>query len=143
MSGNEVVGRRNLVAGWCGLLFFLLLGLALELMHGFKVSWYLAADHETRRFLWVLAHAHGALLGLLNIAYGLTVMRPQCAAAATRTASFCLLAALVLMPAGFLSGGLVIYQGDPGPGIALALLGAALLICGVAIVCWRLLMDDG
>ncbi len=135
---ESVLVRRHLVAGWTGLLVFLVLGLALETLHGFKMSWYLAADHEVRRFLWVLAHAHGALLALLNIVFALSLRQPECAAAAGPVSSIGLLAAMVLMPVGFFTGGLVIYNGDPGPGILLALIGAVLLIGGISQFVWRL-----
>src|SRR5690606_19076132 len=67
------VARRHLRFGWWALLGFLSLGIALEALHGLKVGWYLAASHETRRLLLTLAHAHGVLLALVNIAFGLTV----------------------------------------------------------------------
>ena len=41
----------HLCFGWWQLLVFLSLGIALEVMHGFKVGWYLDADHETRRLM--------------------------------------------------------------------------------------------
>lgn len=135
---RETLVRRHQLAGWFGLLFFLCLGLLLETLHGFKVSWYLAVDNETRRFLWVLAHAHGALLSLLNILFALTLAGQARAHPWLGWISGCLLAALVLMPAGFLTGGLVVYGGDPGPGIVLALLGAGLLILGVGGFAWTL-----
>ena len=59
--------------GWWSLLFFLTLGVALEAMHGFKVGWYLDVDNETRRSMFRLAHAHGALLGLCNLALASTL----------------------------------------------------------------------
>ena len=54
--------------GWIAMLVFVLLGLALEGLHGFKVAWYL--EHETRRMMWTLAHAHGVLLSLVVIVFG-------------------------------------------------------------------------
>lgn len=139
MKSRDQLIRRHLSAGWIGIFIFLVLGLALELLHGFKVSWYLAVDNETRRFLWVLAHAHGALIALLNILFGLSLRRLPQDDEWFGWISVCLLAALVLMPTGFLTGGIVIYQGDPGPGIALALLGAGLLIAGTGAFAWKLL----
>jgi hypothetical protein len=110
-------------------------------MHGFKLSWYLHVENETRRFLWVLAHAHGTLLALLNIGLGLTLRHIPGPHSTYRWVSSCLLAALVLMPAGFLCGGIVVYEGDPGPGIVLALIGAGLLILGLAMCVRRLWLD--
>ena len=63
---------RNLRFGWWSLLVFLSLGAVLETMHGFKIGWYVDVGNETRRLMFTLAHAHGTLLALINIAAGLT-----------------------------------------------------------------------
>lgn len=63
---------RNLRFGWWSLLVFLSLGGVLETLHGFKVGWYVDVGNETRRLMFTLAHAHGTLLALVNIAAGLT-----------------------------------------------------------------------
>jgi hypothetical protein len=129
--------RRHLRFGWAELLIFLLLGLVLEAMHGFKVGWYLNAGEETRRLLLTLAHAHGVLLGLVNLAFASTLRAmPGFDAGARRLASPLLLAASILMPAGFLLGGLVVYGGDPGVGIFLLAPGAALLAVAIAAIAW-------
>ncbi|HYQ14246.1 MAG TPA: hypothetical protein VEQ58_00755, partial [Polyangiaceae bacterium] len=57
----------NLRAGLWALCVCSALGLGLETLHAFKVGLYLDVGNETRRLLWRLAHAHGALLGLLNV----------------------------------------------------------------------------
>ncbi len=127
--------RRHLRFGWWSLLGFLLLGLTLELLHGFKVGFYLDVPNETRRLMWTLAHAHGALLGLIHIAFGCCL--PHCtrfAPAAKARASWCLIGASVLLPGGFFAGGMQIYGGDPGPGILLAPVGAACLLIAVFLV---------
>ncbi len=134
MKDRQNLVRRHLCWGWGGLLVFLLMGLGLELLHGFKVSAYLAADQETRRFLWVLAHAHGALLSLVNIAFAVTIPAMNLDAQRLPLISLGLLAALILIPAGFFTGGLAIYQGDPGAGIAMAPLGACVLILSTAVL---------
>ena len=123
--------RRHLVFGWTSLLVFALLGIALETMHGFKVGWYLDVGHETRRLLLTLAHAHGVLIALVNLAFAATLRVLADPAAVSGLASPCLLSAGVLMPAGFLLGGLVVYDGDPGLGILLLPVGAALLVVGL------------
>src|SRR5579863_9478153 len=61
--------QRHLQVGWWALLVFLTAGLALEALHGFKVEAYLKVTNETRRLMWTLAHAHGTLLGLVNLAF--------------------------------------------------------------------------
>ncbi len=126
--------RSHLRFGWWSLLVFLTLGLVLEAMHGFKVRWYLDVTNETRRLLWRLAHAHGTLLGLLNLAFaGSLAILPRRPDRWKRIASRCLVGASVLMPSGFFLGGFVIYEGDPGLGILLLPIGAILLF--VAVLC--------
>ena len=48
-------------------------------------------------------------------------------------ASRCLISGTVLMPAGFFLGGVVIYDGDPGIGVALVPVGALLLLISVIL----------
>jgi hypothetical protein len=118
--------RRHLRWGLWTLAIFALAGLGLEVMHALKLPALVSPGAETRRLLWRLAHAHGALLGLLNLGYGLATphLRP---AGGPTWVSGCLRAATVLLPAGFLLGGVTIYGGDPGPGVVLAPLGGVLL----------------
>lgn len=127
--------RRHLRFGWWALLCFLTLGIVLEGMHGFKVGWYLNVENETRRLMWTLAHAHGTLLAMVNLAFGLSLTvlplkRPRTLVAASR----CLLGASVLLPAGFFVAGIYSVAGDPGLGIVLVPLGALLLIVGVLLI---------
>ncbi|MEO1913453.1 MAG: hypothetical protein ABGW98_06305, partial [Myxococcales bacterium] len=113
-SKSDRVGR-HIRFGWGQLLLFLVLGVVLEAMHGFKIGWYLNAGEETRRMLLTLAHAHGVLLGIVNIAYGLTLQGlPGMASATGRFESPLLMTASMMLPSGFLLGGLVTYGGDPG-----------------------------
>ncbi len=125
--------RRHLAIGWATLLVFLSLGLVLEVFHGFKVRWYVDLNNATRRLMWTLAHAHGVLIGLIHISFAATVhFRPQ-AQQQRPLASTCLVLAGVLLPGGFLLGGLVIHQGDPGIGVFLTPIGGLLLFAAVAI----------
>ena len=102
----------NLRVGFVALAAFTLLGLLLEALHGFKLGFYLDVDNETRRLLWRLAHAHGALLGLVNVCYALAARAwPRLE---DRLAARALLTALVLMPLGFFFGGAFAHAGDPG-----------------------------
>lgn len=125
--------RRHLRFGWWSLLVFLLLGATLETFHGFKAGFYLDVGNETRRLMWTLAHAHGALLGLVNVAAGLTLraLRDLSDDARVPLSSTSLTAATVLLPAGFFAGGISFYSGDPGVGIALVPVGAACLALAV------------
>jgi len=122
--------HRNLRFGWWSLLVFLSLGGALETLHGFKIGWYVDVGNETRRLMFTLAHAHGTLLALINIAAGLTA-RKEDRFELRPSVSFALIWAAILLPAGFFLGGIVIYDGDPGLGVWLVPAGAILLFYSV------------
>jgi hypothetical protein len=123
---------RHLRFGWWGLAVFLTLGIILESLHGFKVGWYLNVSNETRRLMLTLGHAHGTLLALVNLGFCLTLpLIPFWEPRKRRFASACLLSSSVLMPAGFILGGLSIHAGDPGLGIFLLPPGALLLLVAV------------
>jgi hypothetical protein len=71
----------------------------------------------------------------VNVVYALVLRaRP---ALATRAASACLLAALVLLPAGFFAGALFAHAGDPGLGIVLVPPGALALAVAIAVTARR------
>jgi len=123
--------NRNLCFGWWSLLVFLSLGGALETLHGFKIGWYADVGNETRRLMFTLAHAHGTLLALINIAAGLTARNVD-RFELRSSVSFALIWAAILLPAGFFLGGIVIYDGDPGLGVWLVPVGAILLFYSVA-----------
>jgi hypothetical protein len=113
--------------GWASLAAFALAGLLLETAHGFKLP--ALVDHETRRTMWRLAHAHGALLGLVHLALAAQLAHdPTSAGERARGVSAAMCAATLLLPGGFLLGGAWFYEGDPGVGIALVPLGAVALI---------------
>jgi len=123
--------------GWAQMLLFLSLGIVLETMHGFKVGWYLNAGEETRRLLLTLAHAHGVLLGLVNLGFAATIHSlPNLAPKLLRLCSPLLLTACIMLPTGFLLGGLVTYGGDPGLGVFLVAPGAAILALAVGLITW-------
>ena len=146
---------RHLRIGWWTLLLFLCLGIVLEGMHGFKVAWYLNVGTETRRLMWRLAHAHGAFLGLVHVAFAATlflwaglatgsgrggkkqsqrqIKLPDEPTAWCQFASRLLTGASIALPGGFLLGGVVIRGGDPGLGVLLLPIGAAMLL--VAVLC--------
>jgi hypothetical protein len=123
---------RHLQFAWWSLLCFVILGITLEGLHGFKISWYLGKSAEIRRLLWTLAHAHGALLSLVHAAYAFTYFAmPVQLRWRQRLASALLMAASVLLPGGFFLGGTFVYEGDPGLGIWLVPPGAFCLFLGV------------
>ncbi len=121
--------RRHLVFGWGSLFVFALLGIGLEALHAFKWEAYLAVGNETRRLLWRLGHAHGAVLALIHLGFAATL--PHLGARSPQSGSACLLGASVALPGGFLLGGIDARDGDPGIGILLSPLGALLLLVGV------------
>src|SRR6266496_3169677 len=121
---------RNLRFGWWSLLVFLSLGAVLETLHGFKIGWYVDVGNETRRLMLTLAHAHGTLLALVNVAAGLTA-RALTKFTLARSASFAFVWSAILLPGGFLLGGVIVHGGDPGIGILLVPIGAILLLYAV------------
>lgn len=126
------LAARHLVLGWRALALFLALGLVLEALHGFKLEWYLGVEHDSRRLLLRLAHTHGTLLGLVNLAYAFTLRGSSGAAGRReRLASKALTLATVLLPLGFLAGGLVLVGPDPNPLVLLAPVGGLLLLLAV------------
>ena len=123
---------RHLRFGWWSLFVFLILGLALETLHGFKVGFYLDVTNATRRLMWTLAHTHGALLGVVHVVTALVLRTfPDIARSRCPLMSGALIGASVLLPGGFFLGGVSFYSGDPGIGIALVPLGAACLLVAV------------
>jgi hypothetical protein len=126
---------RHLRLGWWWLLVFAGLGLILETLHGFKVGAYLNVSNDTRRLMWRLAHAHGTLLGAVNILFGLTL---RSGAGSTsrdlRTISLLLLGASICLPVGFFLGGIQFYGGDPGLGVLVVPIGAVLLLAALFMI---------
>jgi len=124
--------RRHLRVGWAALLVFATLGTALEMLHAFKVPWYLGVASESRRLMWTLAHAHGVGLGLVNLALAAVchlLPRPLPAAA-----SAALVAGTILVPGGFAVGGLFVHGGDPGLGALLIPPGALFVLAALALI---------
>lgn len=131
-SGSLV--RFHLRVGWWAILFFLSVGVILEVLHGFKIGFYLDVGQNTRRLMWTLGHAHGGLFALLNIGFAATIhMQPEWSGTSRTVASGAVLTALVTVPAGFLLGGTFIHEGDPGLGVLLVPVGAAALFVGVLL----------
>jgi hypothetical protein len=129
------VARRHYVVGWSALLVFLSMGAFLEVLHGFKLGFYLDPDYRLRRELWTLAHAHGTLLGLIQIAFAAGLMHfGHWTAGGLKLTSFFLLDAALLIPLGFFLGGLAPTEGDPWLGIVLVPIGALLLFIAVALI---------
>jgi small-conductance mechanosensitive channel len=125
----------TLFQGWVSLAFWMVVGLLLEGLMAYKTPVYL--QDNVRRELFRLAHAHGAVLGLVLIAAALSVERFKLPPA--RASLIALRLGAVLMPLGFLLGGVWHYESDPGFAIWLVPAGASLLIFGVvsfALASW-------
>jgi hypothetical protein len=127
---DRSLAARHQRLGWWSLAFFATLGLALETLHGLKIGLYLDVGNDARRLLWTLAHAHGALVGVLHVLYGLTLLNVP----ASPVASRCLTLAGVLLPAGFFIGGIDVHGGDPGLGVLLVPPAAVLLIVALVAI---------
>src|SRR5437660_10898077 len=133
-SEIELLTRRHLVFGWWTILLFLTMCLILEGLHGLKIQGYLGVHAEMRRLMWTLAHAHGTLLGVLNLGFAfMTSFATDWSTKPRSIASAFLRAATILMPAGFFVGGLFTYSGDPGLGILLVPVAVLLLFASVFI----------
>ncbi len=121
--------RRHFKFGWWSLFGFVCLGVVLEAFLAFRIGWYMnSGDNETHRLMLRLGHAHGTLLSLVNIAFAAGLSRMNLAKAARRLISRCLTAATLLIPGGFILGGLVTYGSEPGLGIVLLPVGAIFLL---------------
>jgi hypothetical protein len=129
---TDDISSRHLRFGWWALLVYAAFGLLLEALHGFKVAAYLDVSNETRRLMWRLAHTHGTLLAAINILYALTLRsaRPEPFHGTARVSAM-LIAATVILPGGFLLGGVIVYAGDPGISVLLVPVGALLLLAAL------------
>lgn len=133
-SDDDTLLRKHLVFGWWAIAVFTLLGLALEAAHGLKIGWYLDLSNATRRLAMTLGHAHGTLLGLVNIGFAVSVKHLKLSPTSLARASIALRAATVLMPLGFLLGGMFVYAGDPGLGIVLVPPAGVLLVIALIVI---------
>jgi hypothetical protein len=131
--------RRHLRVGWWSIFVFAGLGLTLETLHGFKVGAYVDVSNEARRLMWTLAHAHGTLLGLVHIAFAVSLRHlPALPLPTQRQLSRLLIGASLLLPGGFFLGGVRFYAGDPGLGVVLVPAGAVLLLSATLLIARRL-----
>jgi hypothetical protein len=132
---TDAVVRAHLRPAWWALLVVLSLGIVLEALHGLKAGAYVRPAAETRRLLWTLAHAHGTLLALVQVAFALSLPSvPGLMGDAGKLVGRLLRSATLLIPGGFFLGGTWIHAGDPGVGIVLVPVGALLLVVAVARV---------
>lgn len=111
-----------LAVGWTLVAGSLAFGLLLESFHLAKLPFYL--DIHLRRELWTLAHAHGTLMGTVAAVFALSAGRLVPDAASRDTAARRMTWGAVLVPAGFLGGGIANAEGDPSLAILLVPIGA-------------------
>ena len=97
-------------------------------------------DDPVRRELFRLAHAHGTLLNLALIVAAIGA-RLDLVRIAPAT-SLALRAAVVLLPLGFLLGGVWHYKSDPGLGVFLVPVGALLLLVSTLHLAWSVLRKE-
>ncbi|MFT4541628.1 MAG: hypothetical protein ACI835_004089 [Planctomycetota bacterium] len=117
--------RRTVVTGFFLLAVSMPMGLTLESLHALKVQVYLGS--VMRREMWTLAHAHGAMLGILCLVYGSVAERWLSEGVGESTAKLVRFGA-IMMPIGFFLGGVGNHEGDPGLFILLVPIGALLLL---------------
>lgn len=111
---------------------FLAVGLWLEAMYGLRADGWI--DDDLRREFLRLGHAHGALLGILNLAIAWAMARlgtPESWARPIRVAA--LLGAL-LVGLGFFGGGLWHAPTDPGPIVLVVPAGAMMLLASCVAI---------
>ena len=122
--------ERLLLQGWASIAIWMSFGLLLEGLLGYKIPAFL--EDGQRRELFRLAHTHGTLLSLVLVTAALCVrlfeIRPPAVAVnALRLGA-------LLMPLGFLLGGMWHPEGDPGVGIWLVPPGALMVIFGAIAI---------
>ena len=94
--------RRHLRFGWWSLFAFTALGMGLDLLHGFKAQTYLDASNQTRRLMWTLAHAHGTLIAVVNVIFGICLrVIPGFSRRSLRLISWILIASGIVLPLSF------------------------------------------
>ena len=122
-------------APWCrkvgawGLFVWLLGGVVLEALHGFKLSAYL--EDGVRRLMWTLAHAHGTLLSLACLVLAWAGPLAALPVGRARRSDRLFASGAILLPLGFLLGGLWHSESDPGIGVLLVPLGGLLAASGL------------
>lgn len=138
MNANDAVARSCRRYGWTWLVIFVAGGLLLEALHGIKAPWYL--EQHLRRELWVLAHAHGALLALLNLVFATAGVPHYTDARKCALAGWSLRCGSLLVPAGFFLGGIGNSETDPSLFILATPVGALLVLhalVSASIQVWR------
>jgi len=126
--------ERNFIGlsrqGWIGIAVWMSFGLLIEGLIGFRSPAYL--QDSVRRELFRLAHTHGTVLSILLLVCVLYLAKNYVDPPAA--AVWSLRIGTVLMPVGFLLGGIWHYESDPGILIFLAPLGGLMIIFGMIAI---------
>lgn len=125
---GETLARQ----GWISLALWITFGLLLEGFIGFRTPALL--DDSVRRELFRLAHAHGTLLSIVLIVAALCARLNLIRLG--RMGALGLRAAALVLPFGFLLGGLWHFKDDPGIGIVLVPLGVLLFLATALHLAW-------
>jgi heme A synthase len=133
-----VNAERHLRLSLACIAVFLAMGLWLEAMMGLRAQGWM--DDGLRRELLRLGHAHGGLLGLLNVALAWAMRRLQTPEPWARKTRLAALLGAVLVGVGFIGGGLWHGPTDPGPIVLMVPAGAMLVL--TATVAIALLRPD-
>jgi hypothetical protein len=105
---------------------FMASGLWLEAMYGLRAEGWL--DDPLRREFLRLGHAHGGLLGLVNVALAWALERLQTPGAWAGKIRVAALLGALLVGLGFMLGGLMHGPTDPGVAVLAVPAGAMLLL---------------
>ncbi|MEZ4454373.1 MAG: hypothetical protein R3B09_33285 [Nannocystaceae bacterium] len=111
---------------------FLASGLWLEAMHGLRAAGWI--DDPIRREFLRLGHAHGGLLGLVNVAIAHALERLETPTSWARRIRVAALLGAVLVGAGFLGGGFWHGPTDPGPLVLAVPAGALMTLAALVAV---------
>ncbi|MEW6129868.1 MAG: hypothetical protein AB1757_22700 [Acidobacteriota bacterium] len=131
--------KPMLVQGWASIAFWMMFGLLLEGLIGYKIPAYL--EDAQRRELFRLAHTHGTLLGLLLVIGALCAK--NFALEIVKAPRVALRLGVVLMPLGFFLSGIRHTETDPGLAIWLVPVAALLIIwAAIAFVLALLKFND-
>jgi hypothetical protein len=108
------------------------MGLVLEAMYGLRAQAWM--DDDLRREFLRLGHAHGGLLGVLNVALGWAMVRLQTPQEWARRIRVAALGGAVAVGLGFIGAGLWHGPTDPGPLVLVVPAGAMSLLTALVAV---------
>jgi hypothetical protein len=124
---TEINIRSLLLQSFIGIAAWMSFGLLLEGFIGFRVSGYMSVP--LRREMFQLAHTHGTLLSLLLLISALTISKGL--VYPNKFSLLSLRTGTILMPFGFLLGGIWTNKEEPNALVFLAPIGGILVIFGI------------